>query len=57
LFDECVTFEEKKIEVRLCGHERGRLGVLPVGAPNARVAVDVDAPRAIALFMERVLGL
>ena len=57
LFDECVTFEEKKIEVRLCGEARGALGVLPSGTANARVAVEADAPRAIEIFMERILKL
>jgi inosine-uridine nucleoside N-ribohydrolase len=54
LFDDCVQFEGKKIQVQLCGEARGQLGVLPTGAANARVAVDVDAPRAIELFMERI---
>lgn len=57
LFDDCVKFEEKKIEVQLCGVARGKLGVLPTGAANARVAINVDAPRAIKLFMERILAL
>jgi inosine-uridine nucleoside N-ribohydrolase len=54
LFDECVQFEQKKIEVQLCGEERGKMRVLE-GAPNAHVAVDVDAQRAVELFMARVL--
>jgi inosine-uridine nucleoside N-ribohydrolase len=57
LFDDCVMFEDKKIEVRLCGPARGTLGVLPLRPANARVAVNVDAPRAIELFMERILKL
>ena len=56
LFDDCVTFEEKKIEVALCGKERGQTRVLP-SEVNARVAVDVDEKRAIELFMERILAL
>lgn len=57
LFDECVTFEEKRLEVRLCGERRGQTRVLPTGAANARVAVAVNAPRALELFMERILNL
>lgn len=56
LFDDCVTFEDKNIEVVLCGKERGQTRVLP-GKPNARVAVDVDVPRVLELFMERILAL
>jgi purine nucleosidase len=55
LFSDCVTFEDKCIEVGLCHAERGKTIVLD-GAPNARVAVDVDAERAIDLFMERLLS-
>jgi len=55
LFDDCVTFEEKRIEVALCGEQRGRT-VAAEGEPNARVAVDVNVERAVQLFMERVLG-
>lgn len=54
LFSDCVQFEEKRIEVVLCGDERGRTKVVE-GAPNCRVAVSVDAERAVNLFMERVL--
>lgn len=57
VFDDCVVFEEKKIEVQLCGEARGRLGVLPTGVANARVATGVNGPRAIELFMERILAL
>jgi len=56
LFDDCLQFEDKKIEVALCGKERGQTRVLPQQA-NARVAVDVDEKRAIELFMERILKL
>lgn len=56
LLDDCVQFEEKKIEVALCGKERGQTQVVP-GTANACVAVNVDAPRAIELFMERILAL
>jgi len=55
LFDDCVEFEDKRIEVGLCGEERGKTLVVD-GAPNARVAVDVDSERAIELFMERALA-
>ncbi len=54
LFDDCVKFEDKRIEVALCGEERGRT-IIVEDEPNARVAVDVDAPRAVAAFMSRVL--
>ena len=54
LFSDCVQFEEKRIEVVLCGDERGRTKVVE-GTPNCRVAVSVDAERAVNLFMERVL--
>lgn len=55
LFDDCVTFEEKRIEIDLCGNERGKT-IVAKGEPNARVAVDVDVDRAIELFMERALA-
>ena len=55
LFDNCVQFEAKKIEVQLCGEARGQTRVVK-GQPNARVAVAVDAPRAIELFMQRTLA-
>lgn len=54
LFSDCVRFEERRVEVQLCGEERGATRVVE-GAPNARVAVDVDVERALQLFMERVL--
>lgn len=54
LFSECVRFEEKRIDIVLSGKERGEMRVLE-GAPNAHVAVDVDAERAIDLFMQRLL--
>jgi purine nucleosidase len=54
LFDDCVQFADRRIEVVLredgYGHTR-----IAEGAPNCRVAVAVDAPRAIDLFMQRVL--
>jgi inosine-uridine nucleoside N-ribohydrolase len=55
LFGDCISWEEKCIEVALCGAERGKTLVVE-GPPNARVAVDVDVPRAIDLFENRVLG-
>jgi purine nucleosidase len=55
LFDNCVSWEEKCIEVALCGEDRGKTLVVE-GPPNVRVAVDVDVPRAIHLFENRVLG-
>ena len=56
LFDDCLTFEDKKIEVVLSGEARGQTRVLP-GKANARVAVEVDVPRVLELFMERILAL
>ena len=61
LFSDCVRFEEKRIEVVLCGEERGRTQIIESDAPgqrasNTRIAVDVDVERAIALFMQRVLA-
>lgn len=53
LFSDCVRFEEKRVEVVLCGDGRGRTQVVE-GESNTRVAVDVDVERAIALFMQRV---
>jgi purine nucleosidase len=55
LFDDCVTWEEKRIEVALCGVERGKTLIVE-GPANTGVAVDVDVARAIDLFENRVLG-
>ncbi len=55
LFDDCVTFEPKHIEVGLCGSARG-LTITGEGEANCRVAVAVDAERAKSVFMERVLA-
>jgi purine nucleosidase len=55
LFDDCVRFERKHIEVGLNGETRGST-YLHHGRPNCSVAVDVDVERAVALFMERVLA-
>ena len=55
LFDECVRFEPKRIEVGLCGEARG-LTITTGGEANCRVAVSVDAERAKSVFMERVLA-
>jgi len=54
LFDDCVRFEDKRIEVALCGEQRA-CTIVTEGKPNARVAVDVDVERAVELFMQRVL--
>lgn len=54
LFDDCVQFENKHIEVELCGDKRG-CTVEKDDAPNCHVAVTVDVDRAVNLFMERVL--
>lgn len=53
--DGLLTWDDKRIEVELCGPERGvtRVGE---GAPNCRVAVDVDSEGAAAAFMRRLMG-
>jgi inosine-uridine nucleoside N-ribohydrolase len=53
LLDSCVTFEPKRIEVGLCGEDRS-LTLETEGQSNARVAVDVDAERAVEGFMQRI---
>jgi purine nucleosidase len=53
LFDDCVQFEPKRIEVKLDGDLRS-CTVVTDGQPNARVAVDVDVERAVSLFLERL---
>lgn len=55
IFSDCVQWEEKCIEIGLCGEERGVTKVTD-GAPNTRVAVDVDEKRAIELFMQRAMS-
>ncbi len=55
LFDECVRFEEKCIQVMLADETRAHT-VAADGPPNARVAVDVDVERAVSLFMQRALA-
>ena len=55
LFDDCVQWENKRIEIGLCGEERAVTKVVD-GEPNARVAVDVDEKRAVELFMQRALS-
>jgi purine nucleosidase len=53
LFDDCVRFEPKRIEVKLDAEQRAHTVVVE-GEPNAQVAVDVDVERAVALFLERL---
>ena len=55
LFDDCVQWENKRIEIGLCGEERAVTKVVE-GESNARVAVDVDEKRAVELFMQRALS-
>src|SRR4028118_526414 len=50
LFDDCITWEDKCIEVVLCGEQRG-CTLVGDGEPNARVAVDVDTERAVELCL------
>ena len=54
LFDDCVQFESKCIQVELYDERRGDTVVID-GPPNCRVATTVDVDRAVNLFMERVL--
>ena len=54
LFSDVVKFEPKRIEVGLCGDERAV--TKPVeGESNCRVAFEVDAEQAKALFLQRAL--
>jgi purine nucleosidase len=55
IFSDCVQWENKRIEIGLCGDERGVTKVVE-GEPNTRVAVDVDERRAVDLFMQRALS-
>lgn len=55
VFDDCVQWENKRIEIGTCGQERGVTKVVD-GPPNARVAVDVDEKRAVELFMQRAIS-
>jgi inosine-uridine nucleoside N-ribohydrolase len=54
LFDDCITWQDKCIEVALCGERRG-CTLVSDSEPNARVAVDVDAARAVELCLARLL--
>ncbi|HEX8833261.1 MAG TPA: nucleoside hydrolase [Abditibacteriaceae bacterium] len=54
IWDDCVRFEDKRIEVALCGEDRGKTLVVE-GEPNARVAVEVNAEIAVERFLNRVL--
>jgi inosine-uridine nucleoside N-ribohydrolase len=53
LWSDAVRFEDKCVRVELCGEERGWTKIVD-GAPNARVAIEVDAGRAVADFMQRM---
>jgi inosine-uridine nucleoside N-ribohydrolase len=55
LFDDCVRFERRRIEVELHGPQRGAT-VLQHGAANCRIATEVDAERATGLFLSRILA-
>ncbi|MDF2439658.1 MAG: hypothetical protein JWN98_642, partial [Abditibacteriota bacterium] len=55
LFSDVVTWEERRIEVALCGPDRGKTLIVE-GEPNCRIAVDVDVDAALDLFMQRALG-
>lgn len=53
LFSDVVTWQDKRVEVGLCGAERG-VTRFAKGNPNCRVALEVDATRAVDVFMQRV---
>jgi len=55
IVSDVVRFEPRRISVALSGADRGKTLVVE-GAPNCRVAVDVDVPRAIEEFMRRTLA-
>lgn len=50
---DVITWEERRLEIGLCGDNRGKTLTVD-GDPNARVAVGVDAPRVVEMFIERV---
>ena len=54
LVEDCVKFEAKRLQIGLCGDERA-LTIEVGGAPNCQIAVAVDAPRAVAAFMRRII--
>lgn len=54
-FSPCVEFAPKRIEIALCGAERGHTLVVE-GQANAQVAIGADVEAAKALFLERVLA-
>jgi inosine-uridine nucleoside N-ribohydrolase len=53
LWSDAVRFEEKCVKIELCGEARGQTRIIE-GQPNARVAVEVDAERAVADFLQRM---
>lgn len=54
VWSDCVSWEEKSVEIKLCSPERG-LTVETAGQPNAQVAVQLDAPRALQEILSRIL--
>ena len=54
LFSDCIKWKNKNIEVALYGANRGQT-LEGEGEANARVAVDVDAGRAIELCLARLM--
>jgi inosine-uridine nucleoside N-ribohydrolase len=53
LWSDAVRFENKRVEVVLCGEARGQTRIVE-GAPNARIAVEVDADAAKSDFLTRL---
>lgn len=58
LLSDCVRFAPYAVDIELCGARRGMLSYEPPDSSSkapCQVAVEVDAARAIELFMQRVL--
>jgi purine nucleosidase len=53
LWSDGMRWEEKCVQVELCGETRG-LTTETGGEPNALVAVEVDAPRALNEILSRI---
>jgi inosine-uridine nucleoside N-ribohydrolase len=55
LITDCVQFEERETYVKLCGDGRGMCVYSTPQPSRVHVAVAVDAPCAIDIFMQRIL--
>jgi len=56
LVTDCIQFQEMDASVELCGDKRGMFCYSAPRASHIHVAVSVDAPRAIDIFMQRILS-